>query len=277
MRKVNSLPSQRNPYHPDILLFLILIPFISAVNYYLTYSNIQLSWFLVLTFAIDTAQGYIAWWACRSFILFLDTRWTYEIAGLARLIVQLLATLIIGLGIISLLTELVSWLAKGKGAPLSFYTVDLFIIGIWFFVVNGIYVGLYYFNLWKQTDKQREEDNRIKAEGLLVKNGKQEVKLSFDEVAGFFLDGEYVVAIHISGKKYFVDQSLDKIEKTIPSLYFFRLNRQFILHRQIITGFRKEENGKIVVLSNKSNLFPSEITVSRIKAPAFKEWFRPNQ
>ncbi len=276
MRKVNSLPSQRNPYHPDILLFLILIPFISAVNYYLTYSNIQLSWFLVLTFAIDTAQGYIAWLACRSFILFLDTRWTYEIAGLARLIVQLPATLIIGLGIISLLTELVSWLAKSKGAPLSFYTVDLFIIGIWFFVVNGIYVGLYYFNLWKQTDKQREKDNRIKAEGLLVKNGKQEVKLSFDEVAGFFLDGEYVVAIHMSGKKYFVDQSLDKIEKTIPSLYFFRLNRQFILHRQIITGFRKEENGKIVVLSNKSNSFPSEITVSRIKAPAFKEWFRLN-
>jgi DNA-binding LytR/AlgR family response regulator len=277
MRNVNSIPSQKNPYHPDIVLFLILIPFISAVNYYLTYSNIQLSWFLVLTFTIDTVQGYIAWWACRYFILFLDRRWTYGNGGLARLAVQLIATLIIGLGIISVLTELVSWIAKGKGAPLSFYTVDLFIIGIWFFVINGIYIGLYYYNLWKQTDKQREEDNRIKTDGLLIKNGKQEIRLSFDEVVGFSLDGEYVIANHISGKKYFVDQSLDKVEKTIPDLFFFRLNRQFILHRQIITGFRKEDNGKIIVLSNKSDSFPTEITVSRIKAPAFKDWFRPNQ
>jgi LytTr DNA-binding domain len=277
MRNVNPIPSQKNPYHPDIVLFLILIPFISAVNYYLTYSNIQLSWFLALTFTIDTVQGYIAWWACRYFILFLDSRWTYENDGLARLAVQLIATLIIGLGIISVLTELVSWIVKGKGAPLSFYTVDLFIIGIWFFVINGIYIGLYYYNLWKQTDKQREEDNRIKTDGLLVKNGKQEIKLDFDEVVGFSLEGEYVVAVHISGKKYFVDQSLDKVEKTIPDLFFFRLNRQFILHRQIITGFRKEDNGKIIVLSNKSDSIPTEITVSRIKAPAFKEWFRPNQ
>ncbi|MDZ7647838.1 MAG: hypothetical protein U5K54_12005 [Cytophagales bacterium] len=54
----------KNPYHPDVALFLILIPFISAFNYYLTYTNIQLSWFLLLTFTIDTVQGYCAWWGC---------------------------------------------------------------------------------------------------------------------------------------------------------------------------------------------------------------------
>ncbi len=32
-------PGKPNPYHPDVALFLVLIPFISAFDYYLTYSN----------------------------------------------------------------------------------------------------------------------------------------------------------------------------------------------------------------------------------------------
>lgn len=28
-------------YHPDVIIFLILIPIISGINYYLTYSNIR--------------------------------------------------------------------------------------------------------------------------------------------------------------------------------------------------------------------------------------------
>ncbi len=273
---MSEKPSHKNLYHPDVKLFLILIPFISAINYYLTYSNIRISWFLFLTFTIDTLQGYAAWWAVRHFILFLDKKWPYETGGFSRILVQLFSTLFIGLAIISLLTELVSWIVKGKSAPLSFYTVDLFIIGIWFFVVNGIYIGLYYYNLWQHSEIQREEDNRIKAEGLMVKSGKQEIKLGFEDVSGFGVVGEYVVANHLSGKKYFIDQSLDKVEKILPSSLFFRLNRQFILHRQVISGFRREDNGKIIVLSNKPDSFPVEITVSRIKAPAFKVWFRPD-
>lgn len=267
----------KNPYHPDVVLFLILIPFISAFNYYLTYSNIRWGGFLLLTFSIDTAQGYLAWWAVRWLILFLDRQWPYETGVLKRIVVQLIATLVIGLFIIASTTELISWMVKGKPAVLSFYSFDLFIISIWFFVINGIYIGLYYYNLWRKTEDERKEQNKMKADGLFVKASNQEIKIEFSELAGLAVDDVYVVAIHQSGKKYYLDHSLDKIEKVLPPDLFFRLNRQFILHRQIITGFKKEENGKIVVMSVKPECFPTEITVSRIKAPAFKAWFRPGQ
>ena len=78
----------KGPYHPDVTLFLILIPFISAFNYYLTYSNIQLNGFLVLTFCIDTVQGYIAWWGVRYFILYLDKKTPYEKGFVKRIILQ---------------------------------------------------------------------------------------------------------------------------------------------------------------------------------------------
>ena len=48
-----------------------------------------------------------------------------------------------GIACIIILTEFVNWLASSKPVPLSFYKKDLFIISIWFFVVNGIYIGLF--------------------------------------------------------------------------------------------------------------------------------------
>jgi hypothetical protein len=264
-----------NPYRPDVALFVVLIPFISAFNYYLTYTNIKFGWFLVLTFTIDTVQGYIAWWAVRTFIIRLDRRWPLQKKPLKRIGVQLIVTIIIGLVIISLLTELTSWIAKGKPAPISFYTIDLFIIGVWFLVVNGIYIGLRYYNEWQRSEAIREEENRIKSDGILVKQGKQELRITFNDIAGFIVEEEYVAVCLLGGNKYLLDQSLDKTEKTIPATFFFRINRQYIVHRQMITGFKRSDNGKLLVQLQSHNNFPSEIQVSRIKAPAFKSWFRP--
>lgn len=270
-----SNTTKKNIYHPDILLFLILIPFISAFNYYLTYSNIRFNWFLLLTFSIDTLQGYAAWWAVRKLILFFDQRIPYENYPIRRIVLQMVSTTIVGLLVIAAATELVSWIAKGEPAHKSFYAVDLFIISIWFFVINGIYIGLYYYNLWKKTEERFLQNTRAKSEGLMVRSGKQEIKLSFDSVCGFYVNDEYVVACDLSGKKYYLDQSLDRLENELPEDLFFRLNRQFILHRQQVTGFKRADYGKLIVILKSSEFFPSEITVSRIKASAFKGWFRP--
>jgi hypothetical protein len=67
----------KSMYHPDIRIFLLAILLISAFNYYLTYTNIQLNGFLLLTFTIDTLQDYIAWWAVRNIILKLDEKIPY--------------------------------------------------------------------------------------------------------------------------------------------------------------------------------------------------------
>ncbi len=266
----------RNPYHPDVVIFLILIPFISAFNYYLTYSNIKLSWFLVLTFGIDTVQGYFAWWGVRSFIIYLDRKLPYEKRLIKRLVIQLSSTLVIGLVIISLLTELVSWIAKGKPAPLHFYTIDLVIISIWFFVINGIYLGIHFYRLYQESEAIRQRENQLKSDGVFVKQGKQDIRLLYYELEGFFVDEDYAVASQLGGKKFYLTQSLDKIEKSLPATDFYRLNRQYIVHRQIVSGFKRGDNGKILVMLKNTTNFPSEIPVSRLRAPSFKSWFQPD-
>lgn len=272
---MNARKKNENPYHPDIQIFLVLIPFISAFNYYLTYSNIQLNWFLALTFSIDTVQGYLAWIGVRYLILYLDNKMPYNEGPGKRILVQLISTTILGLLIISLLTEAVSLIARGEAAPMNFYTIDLFIISIWFLVVNDVYIGIHYYRKWQQLESRQREQKRINTEGIIATAGKKDIQLRFDELLGFYVDGNYTTACNIDGKKYYLDQSLNKLEETLPVAHFFRLNRQFIVNRSLISGFRRKENGKIAVMLRHTELLPSEITVSRLKAPSFKKWFRP--
>jgi hypothetical protein len=269
------MSSDKNIKYNDILLFLILIPLINALNYYLTYNNISFNVHTLVTFLIDTFDGYAAWLGIRSVIIFLDRKISFETHSLKRIFVQLLFTSAVGLLIIILLTELVNWMVKDTPVPGSFYRFDIFIFLIWFFVVNGIYIGLYYYHAMKNMEKLRLEDKKIRQQGFSVKDGSQSLILAFDNIAGFFVDADYTVLVTTEYKKYLIDKSLDKIEKTLPSELFFRLNRQYIIHRNTAKSFTRIENGKLEVYLSASMFFPEQVQVSRTKAPEFKNWFKP--
>ena len=257
----------------DVKFFLIAIAFISAFNYYLTYNNIKFNGFLFLTYAIDTVQGWLAWWAVRSIIIYLDKKMPYGERPLKRILVQLVITIFTGMAIIILLTELVSWIARGRPAIISFYSFDIFIIAIWFFVINGIYIGMHYYSEWKRSEHMRQEEKKVRAGGFSVKQGKQNLLIPFNEIAGFYTEEGYSILLNWQDKKFFPDRSLDKIEKLLPEEWFFRLSRQHILHRNTITGFKRLNDGKIDVLLRSFENLPPSIQVSRLKAAAFKNWF----
>ncbi|OOG74848.1 LytTR family DNA-binding domain-containing protein [Algoriphagus sp. A40] len=263
-------------YRPDVLIFLLLIPVISAFNYYLTYSNIQWNGFLALTFAIDTTQGYLAWLIVRRIIFWLDRVLPFGPNPTKRILIQVAITTFAGLAFIILTTELVSWIAKGRPAIPEFYTMDVFIIGIWFLVINGIYTGLFYYHTLQEIQAQK---SRLEPEfkGIPVKTGNQELLISGSEVAALKIDEEYVLLFTLTGKKYFLDESLDYWEKNLPESGFFRLNRQTIIHRQILLGFKKLDHGKLEAQVDSKFNFDLELGISRAKAPSFRTWFMPNR
>lgn len=269
-------PGKFESSYKDIKFFLWLIPCINVINYYLTYQHYGPVWRIAATFAIDTVQGYIAWFILRSLIIWLDKRISFYPNPLKRIMVQLLLTVIAGSAVIIALTELVNWLATSKPVPLSFYTKDIFIISIWIFVINGIYTGLHYYYQWERSEEQRKREAEIKMEGFSVSTSKKDFILDFGDILGFYIDGDYSVVVTSENKKVFVDSSLDKVEKTLPSSFFFRLNRQYIIHRQVVTGYEKAENGKLVVLLKDTGHLPVSIQVSRTKAPGFKNWLLPS-
>lgn len=259
----------------DVKFFIVAIAFISAFNYYLTWSNIRFNWFLILTYCLDTAEGLLAWWAVRSIIIYLDEKMPYSERPLKRILVQLLLTTISGLFVIIILTELVSWIVRGRPALSNFYLFDIFIFIIWFIVINGIYVGMHYYAEWKQSEMERREEKKLRAGGFSVRQGNQNLLIPFADIGSFYTDQGYSVLVTWHNKKYFLDSSLDKIQKLLPGESFFRVNRQYIIHRNALTGFRRTGDGKIDVLTTGLENFPKSIAVSRTKAASFKNWFEP--
>jgi hypothetical protein len=265
----------------DIKLFLLAIPFINLINYYLTYPHIRLDWHTIITFLLDTLEGYAAWLLTRYIIIQLEKKLPYENGVIKRIAIQTIITLISGVGLIILLTVFINAIASDKPVPVSFYEYDIFIISIWFFVVNGIYVSMHFYLELKKNkiEKERymatkEKLHKIFTDGFSVKDGKTEMILPYNDIAGFYIEREYVICLATSGQKILLDQSIDKIQTELPALLFFRLNRQFLLHRQLVKGFQKMENGKLDVLIMPSKNIPSVVSVSRTKAAAFKEWYQ---
>ncbi|MVM31318.1 hypothetical protein GO755_14840 [Spirosoma sp. HMF4905] len=270
----SAITSTRQALQSEIVLFLVLIPLINAYNYYLTYTNIRFGWFLISTYTIDTLTGYGVWWSIRSSILWLDQRLPYTARPLKRIAIQGLLTISIGLFIIIASTEILNALLKDKPVPMSFYQYDIFIFVIWFIGINGFYISFHYYSEWQRTEQLRTHDKTIRQEGIRVRSGRQELSVPFSEIKGVYVDGDYTVLVTEQSKKYLLDQSLDKVEQSIPSESFFRLNRQYILNRQAIEGFKRIENGKLSLILYNTDHFPDTLQVSRTKAPAFKAWFQ---
>lgn len=262
-------------YPAEIKLFIIAIPLINAFNYYLTYDNIQLNGRMLFTFTLDTVQGFVAWGAIHLIIRYLDKKIPFEHNLSKRIFTQILLTTFTGIFLIVVMT-LIAHQFFGKGAiPLSFFTFDILIISVWFLVINGVYISLYFYRQWKQAETLRSEESRIRSDKFKVTSGKQEIHLNYADIALFIVDGEYITVNSVTGKKYLTDQSLDKIEKITPAELFFRVNRQCLIHRNSIEGFERGDNGKLILVTSVRLQTSEPLTISRTKAAAFRQWFRP--
>ena len=218
-------------------------------------------------------EGYAAWWVIRSIILFLDLTLPYAPRPVKRIGVQLVLTTAAALGLIIIATECINAAVKDTPVPASFYRVDIFIFMIWSLVINGIYIGLHYYLQFRQSENLRRQEKLVRQEGFTVKKNKQYLNILFTDIAGIYIDGDYAILVTSDGKKHVLDESLDAAEKQLPPELFFRLSRKYIINRHVIVGFERAEQSKLNILLAASTHFPGTITVSRLKAPAFRTWF----
>jgi LytTr DNA-binding domain-containing protein len=151
--------SRRVIYH-DIRFFLIFIPLVNALNYYLTYTDIKFNTHTAVTFLADTMQGFVAWWVMRIIILYLDKKLPFQPNPLKRIAVQTSVTSVAALGLIIITTEILNAFFRDTPVPAIFYRFDIFIFLIWFVAINAIYVGLHYYGLWRNSERVWAEEKR---------------------------------------------------------------------------------------------------------------------
>ncbi|GAB3758245.1 LytR/AlgR family response regulator transcription factor [Spirosoma pomorum] len=96
------------------------------------------------------------------------------------------------------------------------------------------------------------------------------VTLSAQDVVYFFSETKITFADLKSGDKTMVPYTLEELEEELDPRYFFRANRQYIIHVDSIHSIHNYFNGKLKVLVGKKDAV--EIIISKEKAPLFKQW-----
>ncbi len=105
---------------------------------------------------------------------------------------------------------------------------------------------------------------------FLVKIGKSLKILTLEDIAYFYSDQKISLIFTWAGRKYPIDQSLNRIEEMLPSESYFRLNRRLIVHLKAIEDMQVYSKSRIKV--NLNPKLDEEILVSTEKAGSFKRW-----
>jgi DNA-binding LytR/AlgR family response regulator len=107
-------------------------------------------------------------------------------------------------------------------------------------------------------------------ERFLVKSGPHLVFIEAPEIA-FFRSADGLTQAHtFQGKKYFIEYTLDELERLLDPQAYFRVNRAVLLRIQAIHKIHPHLNGRL-----KLELLPptpEELFVSRERAGDFKTW-----
>ncbi len=105
---------------------------------------------------------------------------------------------------------------------------------------------------------------------FLVSLRDQLIPIKTSSIAYLYIDTGIVKGITKDNQSYTIDKKLEDIENELDPECFFRVNRQFIVHKDAIANIKYYFNGKLIL--NVSPVFKEQIVVSKAKSTALKKW-----
>ncbi|MEO0556204.1 MAG: LytTR family DNA-binding domain-containing protein [Bacteroidota bacterium] len=107
---------------------------------------------------------------------------------------------------------------------------------------------------------------------FLVKKGNRSYTFSVEGIALFIKD-EVLFLVSRSGEKFLVDATLDKLERSLSSTEFFRINRSALVRYDAIESFASDSSHRYRI--KLKQIDHEELIVSQSRAAAFKKWIQP--
>lgn len=105
---------------------------------------------------------------------------------------------------------------------------------------------------------------------FLVKRGDKFWHINTDNIAYFVSEDGLTVAYLFDNRKFFIDHSLDELEKLLDPQLFFRINRKIILQITSIETVKTYFTRRLIL--DVTPKYNAEIIVSKERASHFKNW-----
>lgn len=107
-------------------------------------------------------------------------------------------------------------------------------------------------------------------ERFLVKSGNHLRVIKRSEISYFYSDGGYTHLVCDHGKRYFMDETLDNVNRLVDPQSFFRINRYMIVNHQAIDKIETYFNSRFTLTLIPN--FHETVIVSRERCKDFKDW-----
>ncbi|WP_247235599.1 LytTR family DNA-binding domain-containing protein [Telluribacter sp. SYSU D00476] len=277
---INTTPPTLPTYH-DKWIQVIGIPVIAAFAHYLTYNYERFEWIIAYEYISDCLKIFLIWRLMRGSIIWLDKRYPWQQNFVVRLLIQLVLTNVVSL---SALTALVfaEYAFIRPYQMEHFFSLDLVIAFLFILFGNAIYICLYFYDSYKRSeDDKRAIADLLQAapsappmEHVTVRTGKKEVLVPIHSILCMYSEEKETYLIDLNQKVYLLDHSLDRLQEQLPEALFFRANRQFIVTPRCLQSVATDAYGKLTVTLTPNPKLPETITISRQKAPAFRQWMK---
>jgi hypothetical protein len=108
---------------------------------------------------------------------------------------------------------------------------------------------------------------------ILVRFKDKIIPVLYNDIALFFLEHELVQLVTFDGRSYFVQRSLEDLEKHL-GINFYRVNRQSLINKAAIKDLSTSFTRTITV--NLKCQCPHKIVVSKLKSSNFLDWLTLN-
>jgi len=118
---------------------------------------------------------------------------------------------------------------------------------------------------------ENQENNKIKHH-FLVNHGYKMISINEAEITYFSATGKHLF-IHIkSGNSYLYNNTLTEIIHNLDPFHFFKINRKYIVRRDIIKEVVKHSNQKVELILNVPSVENDAIFISKKEINNFKNW-----
>ena len=108
-------------------------------------------------------------------------------------------------------------------------------------------------------------------ERFAVHIGRSVTLIPVDDIA-LFQKEELIYLVNKEGTRFITDfRSLDEVEELVNPKFFYRVNRQHLVHLPFIESYRSDDTGKLTL--KLRGVKTNELIVSKEKAAEFKKWF----
>lgn len=107
---------------------------------------------------------------------------------------------------------------------------------------------------------------------ILSKIGNSTKVIEANEIAIIHFEDRITRALLLSGKEHYLDYSLNQIMKEFPLSFFYKINRQQIINKEVIKEVRKHPGNRLKIIP--SVYYHTDLIVSKEKTPDFKTWFQ---